>query len=61
MLVKGNGCGVDLVKQMQPKGGLENSWMTFDHVKCVQGWTTMACHACDPVYGNVMSIAICNM
>jgi hypothetical protein len=39
-----DGCGVDLVKWMQLGGDLENSWMMLDHVKHVQGWTTMACH-----------------
>jgi 6-phosphofructokinase len=46
---------------MQLKGDLENSWMMFNHVKRVQGWTTMAYHVYDPVYCKVMSIAICDM
>jgi hypothetical protein len=29
---------------MQPTGDLQNVWIMFDHVKCVAGWTTMACH-----------------
>jgi hypothetical protein len=33
----------------------------FDHVKCVQEWTTMACHVYDPVYYKVFTIAICDM
>jgi hypothetical protein len=61
MLIEGDGCGVDLVKQTQLGGDLENSWMMFDHVKRVQGWTTMACHVCDLVYCKVMSITICDM
>jgi hypothetical protein len=56
-----DGCRVDLVKQMQLGGDLENSWMMFDHVKHVQSCTTMACHIYDHVYCKVMSIAICNM
>jgi hypothetical protein len=33
----------------------------FDHVKCVVGWTTMACHVYDPSYCKVMTIVICDM
>jgi hypothetical protein len=36
MLVDEPGSGVDLVKLMQPGGELENTWLIFDHVKCVQ-------------------------
>jgi len=61
MTVEGDGCGVDLVKRMQLGGDLENSWMMFDHVKHVQGWTTMACHVYDLVYCKIMSTAIYNM
>jgi hypothetical protein len=32
----------------------------LDHVKCVQGWTTMACHVYDSVYCKVMTI-VCDM
>jgi len=46
---------------MQLGGDLENSWMMFDHVKHVQGWTTTACHVYDPIYCKIMSIAIYNM
>lgn len=35
---------------------LENSLM-----KCVVGWTTMACHVDDPSYYKVMTIVICDM
>ncbi len=33
----------------------------FDHVKCVQGWTIMACHVYDPVYWKVMMITVYDM
>ncbi len=36
-------------------------WMTFDHVKHVQRWMTMACHVYNLVYYNVMMIVICDM
>jgi hypothetical protein len=39
---------VDIVKQMQPNGDLENILVMFDHFKCIEGWTTMACHVYDP-------------
>ncbi len=33
----------------------------FDHVKRVQGWTTMVGHIYDPIYCKVMTIMICDM
>ncbi len=36
--------GVSFITQMQPTGDLQYVWIMFDHVKCVAGWTTMACH-----------------
>jgi hypothetical protein len=33
----------------------------FDHVKQIVGWTTMACHVCDPKYYKVMTIIVCDM
>jgi hypothetical protein len=38
MLVDRPRSGVDLVKYMQLGGDLENAWLMFDHVKCVQEW-----------------------
>ncbi len=52
---------LDLVQRMQPSDDLQNAWMMFDHVKCVQGWTTMACHIYDIFYCKVMMIMICDM
>jgi len=40
--------GIDIVKQMQLSGDLENISIMFEHFKCVEGWTTMACHVYDP-------------
>ena len=34
MTTIGPGSGVDLVKRMQPGGGLELQYVMFDHVKC---------------------------
>ena len=61
MLEDGPESGVDLVKRMQPRGDLENAWLMFDHVKCVQEWTTMACHVYNATYCKVMTIAVCDM
>jgi hypothetical protein len=36
-------------------------WLIFDHVKCVQEWTTMVCHLYDVVYCKVMTIVVCDM
>jgi hypothetical protein len=33
----------------------------FDHVKCVAGLITMACHVYNLAYCKVMTIAICDM
>jgi len=61
MSINGVGSGASLVMQMQPIGDSWNVWIMFDHVKCVVGWTMMACHVYDPVYCKVMTIAICDM
>ena len=61
MLTEGPGSGVDLVRQMQPPGDLQNAWLMFDHVKRVKDWTTMACHVYDTEYKKVMTIAMCDM
>jgi hypothetical protein len=47
-----------LVKQMQPGGDLEDTWIMFDHVK---HWTTVACHVYDSAYYRVMTIVVCDM
>jgi hypothetical protein len=52
--------GVDIVMCMQLKEDLENVWMMFDHVKCVQGLTTMGCHVYVMAYCKVLTIGICN-
>jgi hypothetical protein len=47
---------------MQPGDDLQNLWMMFDHIKCVQGLTTMAYHIYDPVdYYKFMMIEVCDM
>ena len=57
----GPGSGVDLVKRMQVEGDLQDTWIMFDHVKRVRGWTTMACHVYDSSYCRVMTIACSDM
>ena len=57
----GLGSDVDLVKQMQLGGDLQDTWMMFDHVKCVKKWKTMACHVYNSTYCRVLTIAICDM
>jgi hypothetical protein len=46
---------------MQPSGDLQTCWIMFDHVKHVNGLTTLACHVYDPIYYKVMTISIYNM
>jgi hypothetical protein len=57
----GPGSDVDLIRQMQLGGDLQNTWIMFDHVKRVKKWTTMACHVYDSTYCRVMTITVCNM
>jgi hypothetical protein len=35
--------------------------MMFNHVKCVQGWKTVACHVYNQVYYKVMMIMVCDV
>jgi hypothetical protein len=53
--------GMDLVRQMQLKGDLENAWIMFDQIKHVEKQTTMACHVYDLMYCKVMTITTCDM
>jgi len=46
---------------MQLGGDLENAWNMFDHSKCVEGWTTMACHVYNPTYYKVLTIILHDM
>ncbi len=41
MSIDGVANSVDLVRQMQLGGDLENAWIMFDHFKCIEGWSTM--------------------
>jgi hypothetical protein len=61
MSTHGLASGVDIVMCMQLGRDLENAWIMFDHVKHVQGWTTMGCHVCDMAYCKVLTIDICDM
>jgi hypothetical protein len=49
------------VTQMQHVGDLQNIWIMFDHMNCVVGWTTMACHVYDRVYYKMLTIVVCDM
>ena len=50
MSTTGPGSGVELVNRMRQDGlgDLRHSWVCFDHVRRVVGWTTMAAHVYDP-------------
>jgi hypothetical protein len=50
--------GMHLVKQMQPGGDLQDTFIMFDHIK---HWTTMACHVPDCAYYRVMTIFVYDM
>ncbi len=53
MPMHGDGNYCDLVKQMQPRGDLQTTWIMFDHVKRIKGWTTFAYHVYDSFYYKV--------
>ncbi len=61
MFVNGTMSKFDLLRQMQPNDDLQNAWMMFDHIKCVQGWMTMGCHIYNLVYYKVMMITVYDM
>jgi hypothetical protein len=62
MLEDGLESGEDLVKCMQPREDLKNTWLMFDHVKRVQSWTTREVyHAYNATYCKVMTIVVCDM
>jgi hypothetical protein len=46
---------------MQLNYELQNEWMMFDHIKHVQGWTTMVYHIYDQAYCKVMTIVMSDM
>jgi hypothetical protein len=60
MCVDGALSGFYLIRQMQPGDNLQNVWMMFDHIKCVQGWT-MARNIYNPIFLKVMTITVCDM
>ena len=50
MSTTGPASGLELVNRMRQDGlgDLRHSWVCFDHVRKVVGWTTMAVHVYDP-------------
>ena len=46
---------------MQVEGDIENSWIMFDHVKCLKNWTTMVCYVYDSRYYKVLTIVYYDM
>ena len=56
----GPGSGVHLVTWMQASSNLEYAWIMSDHIKRVNGWTTLVCHVYDSTYQRVMTIACCD-
>ncbi len=61
MSMEGLTSGMDLVRQMQLKGDLENAWIMFDHIEHVEKQTTMVCHVYDSMCYKVMTITTCDM
>ena len=44
---------------MQGGGDVQHVWVMSNHVKCVNGWTTMACYVYDSTYQRMMTIVCC--
>jgi hypothetical protein len=61
MYVHGNGSGYDLIKRIQLGGDFQTAWIMFDHVKHVEGWTTLTCHVYDSFYCKFITIIKCDM
>jgi hypothetical protein len=57
----GDGRGCNLVKGMQLGCDFQTTWIMSNHVKRVEGWTTLACHVYDFFYCKVTKIVICDM
>ena len=57
----GPGSGVDLVRRMEPSGDLVLQFVMFDHVKQINGWTTLGIHIYDPIHCKVKTICLCDM
>ena len=57
----GHESGVDLVRQMQKDGDLENKFIMFDYVKCIPYWSTLGVHVYDSIHCKVMTIFCCEM
>ena len=52
---------MDLVKRIQIRRDMENTWVMFDHVKHLKDWTTLAYYVYDSKYYKVLMIACSNM
>ena len=59
MSIVGRGSGEDLVRKMQV-GDLALQFVMFDHVKRINGWTTLGVHVYDPIHSKVMTICVCD-
>ena len=61
MSTTGSGSGVDLARRMQLGGDLALQFIMFDHLKCIDKWTTLGAHVYDPIHCKVMTICVCDM
>ena len=46
---------------MQLGGDLELQYVMFDHMKCIDKWSTSGVHVYDPNHYKVMMIIVCDM
>lgn len=53
--------GVDLVKRMHVGENMENSWIIFEHVKCLKDCTTLTCHVYHSKHCKVLTIMCCDI
>lgn len=62
MTTKGEGSGVDLLRQMQPGGALEGTWVSFDVMKrLTMDWCTFSPHVYDHNYRALCTIFTCEL
>jgi hypothetical protein len=48
------------VERIHVGGAVENSWILYDHMKCLKDWTTLACYVCNKCC-KVLIITCCDM
>jgi hypothetical protein len=62
MTEKGQGSGLDILRQMQPGGPLQGAWVMFDVMhRITTGWLTFSAHVYDHHYRSLCTIFTCEL